>query len=214
MRPLTEIIVHCAATRPGWMEGATADAKVAEIRRWHVEENGWADIAYHFIIDRDGSVVAGRPLDRAGAHVRGRNRTSIGVCLIGGHGSSQTDAFADHFTPEQDTALRALIEQLQDQHPSIRMVTGHSTYSAKACPGFQVARWLARKAPARTSPIQSTTLWAAGSGAGATLASAGTLLGQLTPTAQLLLVAAGLVTLLAFAWIARERLKAWARGQR
>ena len=164
MRHLNEIIIHCSDTRADWMKDQSVERKVAEIDGWHRARN-FRMIGYHYIIDRDGSVVAGRPLDRAGAHVRGRNRTSIGVCLIGGHGSSQTDAFADHFTPEQDTALRALIEQLQDQHPSIRMVTGHSTYSAKACPrlpGRPLAGAQGRlHAPARSSPPRSGPLGAA-----------------------------------------------------
>jgi hypothetical protein len=44
--PVTEIILHCADTRPEWMAGRPLAEKVAEIRRWHVEERGWRDIGY------------------------------------------------------------------------------------------------------------------------------------------------------------------------
>ena len=143
MRQITEIIVHCAATRPEWMAGRTAQEKVNEIRRWHVQQNNWADIGYHFIIDRNGEVVTGRPLERAGAHVANRNATTIGICLIGGHGSSSTDQFSDHYTPEQDAALRKLLDDLRERFPV--PVSGHNQYANKACPGFNVQRWYEAK---------------------------------------------------------------------
>lgn len=149
MRPVSEIIVHCTATRPEWWAGKSLGQKVAEIRRWHVSERGWKDIGYHFLIDRDGKVMPGRPLEREGAHVMGHNSGTIGIALFGGHGSASTDRFADHFTPEQDSALRAVIAGLQQRFPAIRTVSGHNDYAAKACPGFAVASWLAQVAPPR-----------------------------------------------------------------
>jgi N-acetyl-anhydromuramyl-L-alanine amidase AmpD len=111
-----------------------------EIRLWHTRDNRWSDIGYHFVIDRDGAVVSGRPVEKAGAHVVGRNAASIGVCLIGGHGSAATDAFPRHFTQEQDRALRALIVSLRSKHGALA-VSGHNQWAAKACPGFNVPAW-------------------------------------------------------------------------
>ena len=140
MRPLSEIIVHCSATRPNWMDGKSAAARVREIKLWHTRDNGWSDIGYHFLIDRDGTVVAGRPLDRVGAHTQGRNTGTIGVCLIGGHGSAATDRFDQHFTVSQDRALRALITDLQRKYGKLAL-SGHNQWAAKACPGFTVSMW-------------------------------------------------------------------------
>lgn len=145
MRHLDEIIVHASATKPNWMADSSAGDKVDEIKRWHVEDNGWSDIGYHFIIDRDGIVVKGRPLDRAGAHVKGHNANSIGIALFGGFGGATTDQFEDHFTPEQDKALRKLIATLQEQYPTIAKISGHHEYANKACPCFDVSEWLADK---------------------------------------------------------------------
>ncbi len=144
MRPLTEIIIHASATRPAWMLNAPTRAKVAEIRRWHVQDRGWSDIGYHDLIDRDGTVEYGRPLERVGSHVKGRNTGTIGICLIGGHGSAATDNFADHFTPAQDKALQALLSSLMRKYPTIRRVSGHNEFAAKACPGFNVPSWYAK----------------------------------------------------------------------
>lgn len=145
MRPITEIIVHCTATAPDWWTGKSTSAKVAEIRRWHVEDRKWRDIGYHFLIDRDGTVATGRALDQVGAHVAGHNTGTIGISLFGGHGSNERDQFRRHFTPAQDAALRKLIADLRERFPAIMKVTGHNQYAAKACPGFSVPEWLARR---------------------------------------------------------------------
>jgi hypothetical protein len=142
MRQITEIVVHCTATRPDWWATRSTAQKVDEVRRWHVEDRGWKDIGYHFLIDRNGKVATGRPLERVGAHVIGHNQGTIGVALFGGHGGATTDAFADHFTPEQDAALRNLLMDLQTRFPAITKISGHHEYAAKACPCFGVSAWL------------------------------------------------------------------------
>lgn len=140
MRTISEIIVHTTATRRDWMATRPIADKVQEIRRWHVDGNGWSDIGYHYVIDRNGAIGAGRPLERVGAHVKGRNRQSIGIALVGGHGGSETDTFTDHYTEAQDAALRGLIGELKSRFGDLA-VTGHSQYSAKACPCFYVPTW-------------------------------------------------------------------------
>jgi len=101
MRPINEIIVHCTATRADWWAGKRTSEKVAEIKRWHVQDRGWNDIGYHYLIDRDGTVANGRALEKIGAHVAGHNTGTIGISLFGGHGSAETDMFHEHFTPRK-----------------------------------------------------------------------------------------------------------------
>lgn len=136
MRQISEIIIHCSATRPEWMSANKTSEKVAEIRRWHMDK-GWRDIGYHYLIDRDGTVATGRPVEQTGAHVKGHNTGTIGLCLIGGHGSDKTDQFDDHYTPEQDKALDRLLSNLTGRFGAVP-VTGHNQYANKACPGFIV----------------------------------------------------------------------------
>ena len=137
-----EIIVHCSATRPEWMHNRPFLQQVAEIRRWHVEGNRWRDIGYHHLIGRGGERAVGRPETAIGAHVIGRNWGTVGICLMGGHGSSERDLFADHFTEAQEQTLRELIADIGSR-TAIDLVTGHNQYAAKACPGFHVPSWLA-----------------------------------------------------------------------
>ena len=140
--PVREAVVHCAATRPGWMDGRPTAEKVAEIRRWHTQDRGWRDIGYHWIIDRDGALARGRPENVIGAGVAGHNTGVIHVCLLGGHGASATDPFAANFTPAQDRALRQLLQEIA-RRTKVARITGHNDHAAKACPGFMVSEWLA-----------------------------------------------------------------------
>ena len=142
MRDIDEIIIHATATNPSWMADKPVEDVVTEIRRWHVEERKWSDIGYHAVINRDGSVGFGRPVERSGAHVGGRNKTTIGVSLVGGRGGIADGEFSDSFTPEQEAALRNLIEDYKTQFPSIKAVTGHNEYASKACPCFSVKAWI------------------------------------------------------------------------
>ncbi len=135
--PVTEIILHCADTRPDWMAGRPISEKVAEIRRWHVQQRGWRDIGYHWVIDRDGTVAPGRRETEIGAHVENHNRGTLGICLLGGFGASADDLFEKNFTGAQAAAVKRLISEIK-WRTEIERISGHNDYSAKACPGFLV----------------------------------------------------------------------------
>lgn len=214
MRQITEAIVHCSATRADWMGNNSSQAKVDEIRRWHVVDRGWSDIGYHYIIDRDGTILEGRGLGRTGAHVKGHNKGTIGICLIGGFGSSKNDAFSDHYTPQQERQLRQLLSRLMNQY-GFTKVSGHNDYAAKACPGFNVFRWLVEDTPVRTSPTQSKTV-RAGTITAAVGAAGGAFgaLGNLDPTAQYILLGGGVLVALLAMYIVKDRLRRWAEGVR
>lgn len=219
LRDKTEIFVHCTATRKGWMEHHTAADKVDEIRRWHVEDRGWKDIGYAAIIDRNGVVAWGRDLDKDGdyfeetaAAARGYNRTGIHVALVGGHGGTANDKFMDHFTRSQDEALRNFIEEAERKVGRRLKVRGHNEVANKACPCFQVNDWYHHSKP--RGMAGSTTLQATAAGAASAITAGGTAIGSMDGTAQLVIVIAIIMTLTAFAWIFRERIKKWARGVR
>ena len=45
------LVVHCSATKP------SMDIGLREIKRWHVDDNGWRDVGYHYIIRRNGEEI-------------------------------------------------------------------------------------------------------------------------------------------------------------
>jgi len=132
MRPLREIIIHCSATPEG------VNFKARDIRVWH-RERGFADIGYHYIVLLDGTVEEGRVLEKIGAHCRGRNAGTIGICYIGG---VQKDGKTpkDTRTPAQRASLLKLCRDLVKQYPSIKRISGHNQYANKACPSFDVRK--------------------------------------------------------------------------
>jgi hypothetical protein len=80
---------------------------VALIRHWHVDENGWSDIGYHWIIGNghgivDGGIVMGRLEKYQGAHIKRNNHDSLGILLMGD--------LRDH--PPTDKQVAALINLL------------------------------------------------------------------------------------------------------
>lgn len=213
------VMIHCAATADGWMADKTVKAKTDEIRRWHVEERGWNDIAYAKIIDRDGAVADGRDTnkngivyDDIGAGAKGWNTNCIHLCLIGGLTSSASDQFSDNYTLAQDRVLRHEIELIFKWLGREVPVIGHNNVAAKACPGFDAKRWWNHK-PKREL-IDSTTIQAAGGGAAATVAAGGTAVSQMDGTAQIVALVMLGIAVLAFLWIARERIKKWTKGIR
>lgn len=126
MRAIKEIIIHCTATKP------SVDWGVKEIRRCHINDNGWSDIGYHYVIRLNGFIERGRAEWRQGAHCVGHNRHSIGVCYVGG--LDQNGNPSDTRTPAQRRAMLTLLKELtQKYHCEIH---GHNEYSSKACPCF------------------------------------------------------------------------------
>lgn len=127
MRAINKIIIHCSYTKPDM------DIGVAEIRDWHVNDNGWSDIGYHHVIRRDGTIEPGRDEARSGAHCKGHNHDSIGVCLVGG--MSEDGKPECNYTLRQWRALDELIYDIQTRYPSAT-VHGHNEFSEKPCPVF------------------------------------------------------------------------------
>lgn len=210
MRPIDEIIIHCTATRPDWEPNLTPKRKLSIIRGWHTDK-GWSDIGYHYVIFRDGTVLTGRPIEKIGAHVKGHNTGTIGVSLEGGFGSATTDSFSDHFTEEQEKALKTLLEDLKSKY-DIKKITGHNQYAPKACPGFDVPTWLGKPEKTREKVTQSKTVQASAvtiaSGAGAAVSAVSTL----DDVSQYIVLVFAGVIILAGMFIMRERIKAWAKG--
>lgn len=130
-RKIDRIILHCAATPEG------RDVKTETIKSWHVKGNGWSDIGYHFVIELDGTIRNGRPVERSGAHTKGHNATSIGICYVGG--MDKNKAPKDTRNEAQRDAMDNLIASLMDRFPKAT-IHGHNEFAAKACPSFDVQK--------------------------------------------------------------------------
>lgn len=131
-RPFDSIIIHCTATKAG------RTVHVADVRKWH-QAQGWDDIGYHYLIALDGTIEVGRHIDVIGAHCRGHNHGSVGICYVGG--LDQDGKPADTRTPAQKESLARLIWRLSliavNNGWGLPKVRGHRDYTkSKACPCF------------------------------------------------------------------------------
>lgn len=126
MRYINEIIVHCTDTPP------THDWGVKEVTVCH-KQRGFRTCGYHYVIKRDGTVEKGRNLTEPGAHCKGHNAHSIGVCYVGGQDSGGKRV--DTRTPSQKASMLKLITQLTQLYRC--RTVGHCDYdSGKVCPCF------------------------------------------------------------------------------
>lgn len=131
MRNIEKIIIHCSATPEG------RDVNVETIKSWHVKGRGWSDIGYHYVIELNGMIKFGRPLEKSGAHTKGHNATSIGICYVGGIDKDKKPK--DTRTEQQKESLIQLIDILLNDYPDAT-IHGHNEFSAKACPSFNVQK--------------------------------------------------------------------------
>lgn len=128
MRPITTIVLHYSATPPDMDIGAE------EIKKWHLER-GFMDIGYHFVVRRDGTIERGRSIDLAGAHVKGHNADSVGICYVGG-GTGQ-----DTRTNSQRKSIWELVNGLRAVFGALPL-RGHREMpgAATLCPGFDASK--------------------------------------------------------------------------
>lgn len=142
--PVTGVVLHTAAVPTGWANGKGINEIVAAIRSWHLA-NGWSDIGYHRVFAPDGKMGLGRSIYKIGAHVKERNRGTVGICMVNHTAHGHTiRRFEDFFTEAQRASVKSYIQDLKEL-TDIRWVAGHNDFTnAKTCPGFKVvsSEWL------------------------------------------------------------------------
>lgn len=110
------------------------------IKLRHIYLRKWEDIGYHYLIGnsrlftKDGKIYNGRPETIEGAHTKGYNKNSLGICLIGNF---------DKKSPSQKqikTLLRFLVQKKEENQIPIKNILGHhETFnSQKTCPGKMI----------------------------------------------------------------------------
>ena len=152
------IIIHCTASTFG---------DVAEITKWH-KKRGFSNIGYHYLIvngkrtkrskysaNSDGDIETGRSMFIQGAHSKGQNHDSIGICLVG----------LNKFTKAQFDSLRALVIGLQETYniPDSKVYPHNKFNKLKTCPNFDVREVLGLKNKVTmkqvNKAIETLSLW-------------------------------------------------------
>jgi len=123
----TRIIVHHSLTSD------SSTVSWGAIRKYHIEKLGWTDIGYHAgveLLKENYEVLMGRSWDRQGAHCRGHNGDSLGICFIGDYNEEEPE--------EQMLIVGARVVRLWMRLfgiPVERVFTHHYFAPHKTCPG-------------------------------------------------------------------------------
>ena len=115
------------STKRAILHHAEASKCTAEdIHRWHLQ-NGWSGAGYHFLVRKDGSIYRLRPEWAVGAHAKGSNSDSIGICF---EGSYMTETMPQ----AQINAGRELLSYLKGKY-GFDKVQAHRDVCSTDCPG-------------------------------------------------------------------------------
>lgn len=148
MARMKYLVLHCTATPEG------REVSAADIRRWHTSPKsqggrGWKQVGYTDLIHLDGRVE--RLVDNnedaevdpwevtngaAGYNSVSRHVVYAGGCARDGKTPKDTR------TAEQLAAMRRYVEEFHDRFPSIRIIGHNELNPGKACPSFDVRKWL------------------------------------------------------------------------
>lgn len=136
MLPIRHITVHHDGMEPFYATDSRATAiRLEKIRMAH-RGKGWGDIGYHFIVDRDGRVWQGRPLNWQGAHVKDHNEGNIGVVALGNFDRQTPSA------PQIASLNRQITALMRQYRVSIANVKTHQELGPTACPGTNLQRYM------------------------------------------------------------------------
>jgi len=139
-RPITRVFLHCSAS------DNPAHDDVAVIRRWHVADNGWADVGYHLFVQKSGAVQAGRSLELTPAAQEGHNTGTIAICLAG--------LAAPRFTKAQFTTLGRLCVDIDAAYRGLVTFHGHHEVNPyKTCPVYDYRAILGLDAAGRLGRV-------------------------------------------------------------
>ena len=130
MRRIDLIVVHCSATR------CDQRYSVRQLIRDHADRFGFT--GYHYYVTRGGMIFQTRHEQLVGAHARGYNEHSLGVCYEGGLDAG--GAPDDTRTDRQKQALLRLLKRLKAAHPEARILGHRDLPGVKTdCPCFNAA---------------------------------------------------------------------------
>lgn len=138
LRRIKEIILHCSDS------DVLDHDNIETIRQWHTArgfkgpdgvEGTDDDVGYHYFITRKGMVSSGRKESQVGAHCKGHNAYSLGVCLSG-------KTFTNFSSPQFEAARRLIIKLLTRYHLTKADLKLHRDYDkGKTCPNFTLEQF-------------------------------------------------------------------------
>jgi len=125
-RKIHRVFIHCSASDHPHHDN------INTIKSWHLARD-FADVGYHFFIQKDGTLEYGRDIEKTPAAQKGHNLYTLAICM---HGLKE-----ENFTQAQFDTLNKLAVQIEHNYENISF-HGHCEVSKKACPVFNYRKVL------------------------------------------------------------------------
>jgi N-acetylmuramoyl-L-alanine amidase len=138
-RNIKYIVIHCTAT--------PAETTIESIKKYWKEQRGWGDTpGYHYIIQRNGNIIQLLDEKKNSNGVHDHNSSSINIAYIGG--IDKEGKPVDNRSDAQKHAMFDKIVELTERYNGAE-VKGHRDFPGvkKACPSFDVKKWLSEYIP-------------------------------------------------------------------
>jgi len=123
-REISKVFIHCTAYANQDLVGNNL---VEEVRKWHLAR-GFSDVGYHFLIDKEGTLLEGRGIERIPAAQKGYNIGSVAICLDG--------LYVHQFNYDQFVTLKKWASEIVTMYEGQITFHGHCEVSNKTCPVF------------------------------------------------------------------------------
>lgn len=126
-----KIIIHHGG---GWLD-------FEGVNEWHKQKWGFRSslgfyAGYTYFIEKSGKVYQARADNEEGAHAKGQNKQSIGICLEG-NGEEQD------FTFQQYVSLKDLINRkISEYNLTKHNLYGHNNFANTLCPSWRLTKWI------------------------------------------------------------------------
>ncbi len=139
-----KVAIHWEGPRMGVFPHTSCAGYVRGIQNYHMDTQGWSDIAYNLIVCPHGYVFEGRGVGRRSAANGGTdsNSDAYAICYLSGEG----DAFTDEAKGAINEAALLLV-------PAGPIWKRHRDYTSTACPGDEISAWVAAGHPSSVTPV-------------------------------------------------------------
>ena len=127
-RAIDTIFLHCSAS------DAASHDDISVMKRWHMVDNKWSHVGYHFFINKNGNIQEGCSIEQIPIAQKGHNTGSIAICL---HGLKKSK-----FTSSQLASVKKLCKAITDRYDKKIRIRGHKEVSSKSCPVFDYKKTL------------------------------------------------------------------------
>ncbi|WP_226663429.1 N-acetylmuramoyl-L-alanine amidase [Microbulbifer aggregans] len=117
--------------------GNSGEKDPRAIEAKHIQDRGWDDVGYHYLIHPNGTIYEGRKIYHKGSHVSGANTGKIGILLMGDFNEQWWD-FDDTLSNSHISAANRLTKTLRGHFTKVRKLGGHKEYlpgMGYTCPG-------------------------------------------------------------------------------